>query len=156
VHEARDGVEFSVADPDLDPRLRLDVVHPVGSLALGNKVEVPAMLSEPDLDFTRLTGDAASGDQVEVHGTRRTTSISVRNPRLLDLSAVVRLVPKKSSSAYWLALAALVLERDAILDPTAAKTLPSSVQAAVLDGAGHMPHIEAASTVNEKDAVDRQ
>jgi hypothetical protein len=80
----------------------------------------------------------------------------VRNPRLLDLSAVVRLVPKKSSSAYWLALAALVLERDAILDPTAAKTLPSSVQAAVLDGAGHMPHIEAASTVNEKDAVDRQ
>jgi hypothetical protein len=28
---------------------------------LGNKVEVPAMLGEPDLDFTRLTGDAASG-----------------------------------------------------------------------------------------------
>jgi len=44
-----------------------------------------------------------------VHGTLRTTSISVRNPRLLDLSAVLRLVPKKSSSAYWLALAALVL-----------------------------------------------
>ena len=52
------------------------------------------MLSEPDLDFTRLTGDAASGGQVEVHGTRRTTTLSVRNPRLLDLSAVLRLVPK--------------------------------------------------------------
>jgi hypothetical protein len=57
------------------------------------------MLSEPDLDFTRLTGDAASGGQVEIHGTRRTTGISVRNPRLRDLSAVLRLVPKKSSSA---------------------------------------------------------
>ena len=75
---------------------------------------------------------------------------------LLDLSAVLRFVPKKSSSGYWLALAALVLERNAILDPTAAKTLPSSIRAVVLDGAGHMPHIEAASTVNEKDAVDRQ
>ena len=44
--------------------------------------------------FGRLTGDAASSGQVEVHGTRRTTSISLRNPRLLDLSAVLRLVPK--------------------------------------------------------------
>lgn len=51
--------------------------------------------------------------------------------------------------------------RDAILDPAAAKTLPSSVQVVVLEGAGHMPHMEAASAVNEKlaqhfDAVDRQ
>jgi len=61
VHDARNGVEFSVADPDHDLRLRLDVAHPVGALALGNKVEVPAMLGEPDLNFTRLTGDAASG-----------------------------------------------------------------------------------------------
>jgi hypothetical protein len=35
------------------------------------------MLSEPDLDFTRLTGDAASGGQAEVHGTRRTTSMVI-------------------------------------------------------------------------------
>jgi pyruvate dehydrogenase E2 component (dihydrolipoamide acetyltransferase) len=52
-------------------------------------------------------------------------------------------------------------ERDAILDPAAAKTLPSSVQVVVVEGAGHMPHMEAASVVNEKlpqhfDAVDRQ
>jgi pyruvate dehydrogenase E2 component (dihydrolipoamide acetyltransferase) len=52
-------------------------------------------------------------------------------------------------------------ERDAILDPAAAKTLPSSVQVVVLDGAGHMPHMESASVVNEKlaqhfDAVDRK
>ena len=46
MHDARDGVEFGVADPDLDLRLRLDVAHPVGALALGNKVEVPAMLSD--------------------------------------------------------------------------------------------------------------
>src|SRR6202035_2148842 len=39
------------------------------------------MLSEPDLDLTRLTGDAASGGQVQVHGARRSTNISVRNPR---------------------------------------------------------------------------
>jgi hypothetical protein len=69
VHDARDGVEFGVADPDLDLRLRLDVAHPVGALALGNKVEVPAVLGEPDLDFTRLTRDAAGGGQVEAHGT---------------------------------------------------------------------------------------
>jgi hypothetical protein len=61
IHDARDRVEFSVADPDLDLRLRLNVAHPFGALALGNKEEAPAMLGEPDLDFTRLTGDAASG-----------------------------------------------------------------------------------------------
>ena len=72
-------IEFSVANTDLDLRLRLDVAHPVGARALGNKVEVPAMLGEPDLDLTRLTGDAASGGQVEVNGTRLTTSRSVRN-----------------------------------------------------------------------------
>jgi hypothetical protein len=41
----------------------LDVAHSVGALALGNKVEAPGMLREPDLDFTRLTGDAAIGGQ---------------------------------------------------------------------------------------------
>ena len=66
VHDARDGVEFGVADPDLDLRLRLDVAPPVGDLALGNKVGVPAVLGEPDLDLTRLTRDAAGGGQVEV------------------------------------------------------------------------------------------
>ena len=79
VHDACNGVELGVADPDLDLRLRLDVAHPVCALVLGNKIEVPAMLSEPDLDFTGLTGDAASGGQVEVHRARRTTSISVLN-----------------------------------------------------------------------------
>ena len=53
--DARDGVEFIVADTDLDLRLRLDVAHPVCALALGNKVEAPAMLGEPDLDLTRLS-----------------------------------------------------------------------------------------------------
>jgi hypothetical protein len=53
MHHERGGVEFSVADPDLDLRLRPDVAHPVGTLALGKKVEVPAMLGEPDLDFSR-------------------------------------------------------------------------------------------------------
>ena len=61
VHDAREGVELSLADPDLDLWLRLNVAHPVGALALGNKVEAPTMLCEPDLDFTRVTGDAASG-----------------------------------------------------------------------------------------------
>jgi pyruvate dehydrogenase E2 component (dihydrolipoamide acetyltransferase) len=51
--------------------------------------------------------------------------------------------------------------RDAILDPGAAKTLPSSVQVLLLDGIGHMPHMEAASAVNEAliqhfDTLDRQ
>ena len=41
-HDTCEGVEFSVADADLDLRLRLDVAHPVCSLTLGNnKVEVP-------------------------------------------------------------------------------------------------------------------
>ena len=48
--------------------LRLDVAHPVGALAFGDKIEAPAMLGEPNLDFTRLTGHAPSGRQVEVHG----------------------------------------------------------------------------------------
>ena len=33
LHDARDGVKFSVADPELDPRLLLDVAHPIGSRA---------------------------------------------------------------------------------------------------------------------------
>jgi hypothetical protein len=68
VHDAPDGVEFGVADPDLDPRLRLDVAHPVGALAFGNKVEVFAVLGEPDLDFMPLPADSASGGQVKVQG----------------------------------------------------------------------------------------
>jgi hypothetical protein len=38
------------------------------ALALRNKVEAPAVLSEPDLDFTRLTSNAANGGQVKMHG----------------------------------------------------------------------------------------
>jgi hypothetical protein len=42
------------------------------------------MLGEPDLDFTQLTGDVASGGQVEIHETGGATGMSVRHPRLLD------------------------------------------------------------------------
>ena len=52
---------------------RQSVAHPVGALALGNEVQAPAMLGEPDLDFPRLTGNVASGGQVEAHGTGRTS-----------------------------------------------------------------------------------
>jgi pyruvate dehydrogenase E2 component (dihydrolipoamide acetyltransferase) len=41
-------------------------------------------------------------------------------------------------------------ERDAILDPAAARGLPSSVEVVRVEGAGHMPHMEASSTVNER------
>jgi len=52
-------------------------------------------------------------------------------------------------------------ERDAILDPAAAQGLPASVEVLRLENAGHMPHMEAASTVNSKlaelfDAADRR
>ena len=52
-------------------------------------------------------------------------------------------------------------ERDAILDPAAAQGLPSSVEVVRIENAGHMPHLEAASTVNSKlaelfDAADRR
>jgi hypothetical protein len=68
--------------PDLDLRLRLDVAHPVGALALGNKVKLPAMFGEPDFDFTRLIGHAADGGQVEVHGTRSEYEHSRRYSRV--------------------------------------------------------------------------
>jgi hypothetical protein len=67
--------------PDLDPRLRLDVAYPVGALALSNKIEMPDMLGEPDLDFPRLTGDAANGGQVgtwDTVGKRCLNSYSLR------------------------------------------------------------------------------
>jgi pyruvate dehydrogenase E2 component (dihydrolipoamide acetyltransferase) len=52
-------------------------------------------------------------------------------------------------------------ERDAILDPAAAQGLSSSVEVVRVENAGHMPHMEAASTVNSKlaghfDAADRR
>lgn len=52
-------------------------------------------------------------------------------------------------------------ERDAILNPAAAQGLPSSVEVVRVENAGHMPHIEAASTVNSKlsehfEAADRR
>ncbi len=40
-------------------------------------------------------------------------------------------------------------ERDAVLDPAAARGLPSSVEVVRVEGAGHMPHMEASSTINE-------
>ena len=58
--EPRGGrVDFRIADPVLDPLARLDVARPVGASPLGDKVKAPAMLGEPDLDFSRLTGGAA-------------------------------------------------------------------------------------------------
>jgi pyruvate dehydrogenase E2 component (dihydrolipoamide acetyltransferase) len=52
-------------------------------------------------------------------------------------------------------------ERDAILAPAAAQGLPSSVEVVLLPEVGHMPHMEAASTVNDRlarhfDAADRR
>ena len=41
-------------------------------------------------------------------------------------------------------------ERDAILDPRAAQRLPPFVEVVRLENVGHMPHLEAASTVNSK------
>jgi pyruvate dehydrogenase E2 component (dihydrolipoamide acetyltransferase) len=41
-------------------------------------------------------------------------------------------------------------ERDAILDPAAAQGLPLSVEVVRVENAGHMPHLEAPSTVNGK------
>ncbi len=52
-------------------------------------------------------------------------------------------------------------DRDAILDPAAAQGLPSSVAVIRVQDVGHMPHMEAARTVNRHlaqhfDAVDRR
>ena len=52
-------------------------------------------------------------------------------------------------------------ERDAILNPAGAQGLPSTVEVVRIENAGHMPHLEAASTVNSKlaalfDAADRR
>jgi pyruvate dehydrogenase E2 component (dihydrolipoamide acetyltransferase) len=52
-------------------------------------------------------------------------------------------------------------ERDAILDPGAARKLPSSVEIVRLEDAGHMPHMEAAKIVNDRlsrhfDAADKR
>jgi pyruvate dehydrogenase E2 component (dihydrolipoamide acetyltransferase) len=52
-------------------------------------------------------------------------------------------------------------ERDAILDPTASRGLPSSVEVVRLENIGHMPHMEAASMVNDRlrrhfDAADKR
>jgi pyruvate dehydrogenase E2 component (dihydrolipoamide acetyltransferase) len=52
-------------------------------------------------------------------------------------------------------------ERDAILAPAAAQELPSSVEVVLLPEVGHMPHMEAASAVNDRlarhfDAADRR
>ncbi len=41
-------------------------------------------------------------------------------------------------------------ERDTILDPRAAQRLPPFVEVVRLENVGHMPHLEAASTVNSK------
>jgi pyruvate dehydrogenase E2 component (dihydrolipoamide acetyltransferase) len=52
-------------------------------------------------------------------------------------------------------------ERDAILDPGAARKLPSSVEIVLLEEVGHMPHMEAANIVNDRlrrhfDAADNR
>ena len=52
-------------------------------------------------------------------------------------------------------------ERDAVLDSAAARGLPASVETLLLADVGHMPHMEAASAVNERlarhfEAADRK
>jgi pyruvate dehydrogenase E2 component (dihydrolipoamide acetyltransferase) len=41
-------------------------------------------------------------------------------------------------------------ERDTVLDPAAASGMPSSVEVVLVESAGHMPHMEASSVVNER------
>src|SRR5262245_33735190 len=69
--DPRRGPEPLVAEADVDVRLRLDVLDPVGALAmLGDEVIVAVALGEPDLDFARKAGPAAGRGQVKKHRDR--------------------------------------------------------------------------------------
>jgi hypothetical protein len=67
--EVRAGVRQGTSPQTSSAHLALMEWMPLLTASQCNKVEVPAVLGEPDLDFTRLTRDAAGGGQVEAHGT---------------------------------------------------------------------------------------
>jgi hypothetical protein len=94
VHDARDGVEFSVADPDLDLRSRLDVAHLVGAFALGNKVEVPVSAADASSGLKSPRAGCADADagleECACWVGALVDSASASKPELRSLSACSR------------------------------------------------------------------
>ena len=157
-HPERIASIVGIAPAGLDDRVNPDFVQ--GFVSAEKRKEVKATLqllfADPDLVSAQM-----------IEGVQRFKRLEGAKEALRAIAE--RNLPSGRQASDFRALAKenraplLVIwgERDAILDPAAAKTLPSSVQVVVLDGAGHMPHMEAASAVNAKlaqhfDSVDRQ
>jgi pyruvate dehydrogenase E2 component (dihydrolipoamide acetyltransferase) len=157
-HPERVASIVGIAPAGLDDRVNADFVQ--GFVSAEKRKEVKATLqllfADPELVSAQM-----------IEGVQRFKRLEGAKEALRAIAE--RNLPSGRQAADFRALAnenrvpLLIIwgAHDAILDPAAAKTLPSSVQVVVLEGAGHMPHMEAASAVNEKlaqhfDAVDRR
>ena len=147
-----------IAPVGFDDRVNGDFIE--GFIAAQKRKDVKAalqlLLSDPDLVSSQMIEGVLRFKRVE--GAREALrAIADRNLPSGRQTASFRDLVDENRVPVMIVWG----ERDAILDPSAAQGLPSSVEVVRVESAGHMPHLEAASTVNSKlaelfDAADRR
>ena len=147
-----------IAPVGFDDRVNGDFIE--GFIAAQKRKDVKAalqlLLSDPDLVSSQMIEGVLRFKRVE--GAREALrAIADRNLPSGRQTASFRDLVDENRVPVMIVWG----ERDAILDPAAAQGLPSSVEVVRIENAGHMPHLEAASTVNSKlaelfDAADRR
>ena len=120
------------------------------------KAALQLLLSDPDLVSTQMVEGVLRFKRIE--GAKEALrAIADRNLPSGRQTATFRDLVQEDRVPVMIVWG----ERDAILNPAAAQGLPSSVKVVRIENAGHMPHLEAASTVNSKlaelfEVADRQ
>ena len=147
-----------IAPVGFDARVNGDFIE--GFIAAQKRKDVKAalqlLLSDPDLVSSQMIEGVLRFKRVE--GAREALrAIADRNLPSGRQTASFRDLVDENRVPVMIVWG----ERDAILDPSAAQRLPSSVEVVRVESAGHMPHLEAASTVNSKlaelfNAADRR
>ena len=136
-----------IAPTGFDDRVNADFVE--GFIAAQKRKDVKAalqlLLSDPDLVSSQMIEGVLRFKRIE--GAKEALrAIADRNLPSGRQTATFRDLVDQDRVPVMIVWG----ERDAILNPAAAQGLSSSVQVVRVKNAGHMPHMEAASTVNSK------
>jgi pyruvate dehydrogenase E2 component (dihydrolipoamide acetyltransferase) len=147
-----------IAPVGFDDRVNADFIE--GFIAAQKRKDVKAtlqlLLSDPDLVSPQMIEGVLRFKRIE--GAKEALrAIADRNLAAGRQTASFRDLVHESRVPVMIVWG----ERDAILNPAAAQGFPSSVEVVRVENAGHMPHMEAAGTVNGKlvelfEAADRR
>lgn len=154
----RVGSVAGVAPIGFDDRVNADFIE--GFIAAQKRKDVKAalqlLLSDPDLVSSQMIEGVLRFKRIE--GAKEALrAIADKNLPAGRQTASFRDLVQEDRAPIMIVWG----ERDAILNPAALEGLPPSVEVVRVENAGHMPHMEAASTVNSKlaelfEAAERQ